>query len=321
MKKHTLSAAIALAAVSATGAFASEGSDLAPIYLDRTAISVDAGYMMDIDNLSVDSLWGGTIGMSYIFNRSEKSAHSIGLTFGLFKGNENDTYPSFSEEKWLGQIDTYSPQQKISQQIIPVIVSYKYHRNITKAISAYVGARAGVYISKTSAKTRIGSESTLIQNNNEIPFSSGYDYGESSHTSVSPVIGMELGVEYKFAKNWSWYVSGSIDASFSMDREVPAPENKNGADAGGSRDAGGGQYISDNTASQLMSRAAVCCKIRSSIDKNLINGVDDNVLRGDILGIHVVDACTVLHVVRHARRGYDEVQSKPGVAMKLRIRM
>ena len=161
MKKHTLSAAIALAAVSATGAFASEGSDLAPIYLDRTAISVDAGYMMDIDNLSVDSLWGGTIGMSYIFNRSEKSAHSIGLTFGLFKGNENDTYPTFSvygpEEMWQGQIEqminTYSPQQKISQQIIPVIVSYKYHRNITKAISAYVGARAGVYISKTSAKT------------------------------------------------------------------------------------------------------------------------------------------------------------------------
>lgn len=244
MKKHTLSAAIALAAVSATGAFASEGSDLAPIYLDRTAISVDAGYMMDIDNLSVDSLWGGTIGMSYIFNRSEKSAHSIGLTFGLFKGNENDTYPPFTvygpvEEilpGWTQQmINTYSPQQKISQQIIPVIVSYKYHRNITKAISAYVGARAGVYISKTSAKTRIGGDITIkeedvLNGNAEYPFSSGYDYGESSHTSVSPVIGMELGVEYKFAKNWSWYVSGSIDASFSMDREVPAPENKNGAE-------------------------------------------------------------------------------------------
>lgn len=244
MKKHTLSAAIALAAVSATGAFASEGSDLAPIYLDRTAISVDAGYMMDIDNLSVDSLWGGTIGMSYIFNRSEKSAHSIGLTFGLFRGNENDTYPSFTvygpvEEilpGWTQQmINTYSPQQKISQQIIPVIVSYKYHRNITKAISAYVGARAGVYISKTSAKTRIGGDVTIkeedvIFGNSEYPFSSGYDYGESSHTSVSPVIGIELGVEYKFAKNWSWYVSGSIDASFSMDREVPAPENKNGAE-------------------------------------------------------------------------------------------
>jgi len=245
MKKHTLSAAIALAAVSATGAFASEGSDLAPIYLDRTAISVDAGYMMDIDNLSVDSLWGGTIGMSYIFNRSEKSAHSIGLTFGLFRGNENDTYPTFSvygpvEEPWPGagyteqMIDTYSPQQKISQQIIPVIVSYKYHRNITKAISAYVGARAGVYISKTSAKTRIGSEMSIKEEDAngsvEFPLSSGYDYGESSHTSVSPVIGMELGVEYKFAKNWSWYVSGSIDASFSMDREVPAPKNKNGAE-------------------------------------------------------------------------------------------
>lgn len=245
MKTRTLSAAIALAAVSATGAFASEGSDLAPIYLDRTAISVDAGYMMDIDNLSVDSLWGGTIGMSYIFNRSEKSAHSIGLTFGVFDGDESHTYPRFLSDKEVTKdispgIDyevqsRFSPSQKISQQIIPIIVSYKYHRNISSKFSAFVGARAGVYVSKTTAKTRIGAETifnyvdpltgTILAQD----YAEGADDGESSHTSVSPVIGMELGVEYKFAKNWSWYVSGSIDASFSMDREVPAPENKNGA--------------------------------------------------------------------------------------------
>lgn len=246
MKKHTLSAAIALAAVSATGAFASEGSDLAPIYLDRTAISVDAGYMMDIDNLSVDSLWGGTIGMSYIFNRSEKSAHSIGLTFGVFDGEESNTYPRFLSAilvhpDYIPGIDCemqsrYSPSQKISQQIIPIIVSYKYHRNISSKFSAFVGARAGVYVSKTTAKTRIGAETIsnyvdpLTGNILAQDYTEGADYGESSHTSVSPVIGMELGVEYKFAKNWSWYVSGSIDASFSMDREVPAPENKNGAE-------------------------------------------------------------------------------------------
>ncbi len=248
MKKHTLSAAIALAAVSATGAFASEGSDLAPIYLDRTAISVDAGYMMDIDNLSVDSLWGGTIGMSYIFNRSEKSAHSIGLTFGMFDGDESNTYPRFLSDievtkDFIPGIDyevqsRFSPSQKISQQIIPIIVSYKYHRNISSKFSAFVGARAGVYVSKTTAKTRIGAE-TISNYVDTDPvtgglvaqdYSEGADYGESSHTSVSPVIGMELGVEYKFAKNWSWYVSGSIDAAFSMGREVTAPKNKNGAE-------------------------------------------------------------------------------------------
>lgn len=94
-----------------------------------------------------------------------------------------------------------------------------------------------------------------------------------------------------------------------------------GADAGGCGDAGGTQYVPDNATRQLMSRAAVRCKIRRGIDKNLIDGVDNNMLGGDILGVHVLDPRAVLHVVRHAWRSNDEVQSKPGVAMKLRIRM
>ena len=94
-----------------------------------------------------------------------------------------------------------------------------------------------------------------------------------------------------------------------------------GADAGGSRDAGGGQYIPDNATRQLMRGTAVGSQIGRGIDEYLVNGVDDNMLGGDIFGVHVVNPRAVLHVVSHAWRGDNEVQSKPGVAMKLRIRM
>lgn len=233
MKKHTLSAAIALAAVSATGAFASEGSDLAPIYLDRTAISVDAGYMMDIDNLSVDSLWGGTIGMSYIFNRSENSAHSIGLTFGYFSGSESTNYPAFSEtisDAGVTLTDFFYPRQKISQEIIPVTLSYHYYHNVTNNITAYFGARAGLYISKSTAKSRIDTSSKITVGSYELPGNTGFDAGESANTSVSPVVGMEVGIEYKLSKKWAWHVCASLDAAFNMNRVVPCDEHSKGAE-------------------------------------------------------------------------------------------
>ena len=249
-----ISAAVILSALTATAALATEGLDDAPIYLDKTAITLDAGYMMDIDNLSVDHLTGASIGMSYIFNRSEKSAHSIGLSFGFYDGSESETYSRFlspityAPGFWEGipvDITTqsrFSPEQKISQKIIPVILTYKYHRNITDSLSANVGVRAGVYVSQTSAKTRIGSETLdniyLAEETYGIPagtqiaqdVSSGCDTGKSSHTSISPTIGLEIGMEYKFAKNWSWNLSASVDASFCLDREVPCMENSKGAE-------------------------------------------------------------------------------------------
>ena len=255
MKPNVLSSAVILSALTATAALATEGADDAPIYLDKTAITLDAGYMMDIDNLSVDHLTGASIGMSYIFNRSEKSAHSIGLSFGYFDGSESETYAPYLSERIEYPAETivegyliplnvveqsqYSPSQKISQQIIPVILTYKYHRHITDTISANVGVRAGVYISKTSSKTRVG---TLALTNYYLDDASmgnplvlqdyieGHDYGESSHTSISPTIGLEIGMEYKFAKNWAWNLSASLDASFCLDREVPCMENSKGAE-------------------------------------------------------------------------------------------
>lgn len=247
MKPNVLSSAVILSALTATAALATEGLDDAPIYLDKTAITLDAGYMMDIDNLSVDHLTGASIGMSYIFNRSEKSAHSIGLSFGFYDGSESvQEAPIIKLDisdiptGVLTNRNSYFPHQKFSQQIIPVILSYKYHRNLTDSFTTHIGARAGVYISKSTAKTTItGEEYSSVTSPNSPPNEVStkiHDYGERTHTSFSPTIGLEIGLEYRFAKNWAWHIGASIDASFEMNREVACENEYAAFDAEVSKD-------------------------------------------------------------------------------------
>ncbi|MDO5464844.1 MAG: hypothetical protein Q4F40_07905 [Akkermansia sp.] len=239
MKLNHISAAVILSALTATAALATEGADYAPIYLDKTAITLDAGYMMDIDGLTVDSLTGGSISMSYVFNRTDKSAHSIGLTFGYFEGDDDgelndDTgiyeLPEMADAVAFRQI-TYSASEKLSQEILPIIITYKYHRNITDSISCYAGARAGVYITKSEARRKSDYvELTGAVFGDSDPLIGVQTYsvkGYDSRTSVAPTFGLELGVEYQFAKNWSWHLDGSIDASFNVQRLKSLQEHSN----------------------------------------------------------------------------------------------
>ncbi|MBQ8480693.1 MAG: hypothetical protein IJ503_09980 [Akkermansia sp.] len=234
MKLNHVSAAVILSALTATAALATEGADYAPIYLDKTAITLDAGYMMDIDGLTVDSLTGGSISMSYVFNRTAKSAHSIGLTFGYFEGDDDGGESHYdsgiigAETPYPSRV-TYDITETLSQEILPIIVAYKYHRNLTDSISCYAGARAGIYISKSKSSRssryyyKHDISQTLYETNEVV------ERATNSRTSVSPTLGMELGVEYQFAKNWSWHLSGSIDASFNMMRQKTIQEHSENA--------------------------------------------------------------------------------------------
>ena len=223
-----ISAAVILSALTATAALATEGADYAPIYLDKTAITLDAGYMMDIDNLSVDHLTGGSISMSYIFNRTDKSAHSIGLTFGYFEGDDDAAMHKETDggtTDYTERLYTRDITETLSQEILPVIISYKYQRNITDSISCYAGARAGVYISKTEVSRRdVWSHYQKKYDGTHTSIAKADDDCTNSCTRVAPTLGIELGVQYQFAKNWSWHLSGSIDASFNMIRQKSLSE-------------------------------------------------------------------------------------------------
>lgn len=195
MKPHIISAAFALMALSAGSALAT--TDEAPLTADDeltlACFDLEVGYMMDIDNgLSVDALYGGTVGTSYIFNATSTDFHKVGFSIGIFYGSDTYNYGSI--------------EQKNSQQIVPVMVNYAYHRSISDKCTAYVGARAGAFISKTQQK-----------------FADAGDY-KLTHTRVAPTVGVDFGVEYEISEKCKWNIGVRFDFSAALIQESPLPE-------------------------------------------------------------------------------------------------
>ena len=54
------------------------------------------------------------------------------------------------------------------------------------------------------------------------------------------------------------------------------------------------------------------------VHEHLVDGVDHNIFRGNILEINLIDAGAVFHVVRHPRRRDDEVNRQRRVCLQLR---
>lgn len=197
MKPHIISAAFALMALSAGSALAA--TDEAPLTEDDeltlACFDLEVGYMMDIDNgLSVDSLYGGTIGTSYIFDATKSDFHKIGFSIGIFYGSDTYQYQGVD--------------QKNTQQIVPVMINYAYHRNISDKCTAYVGARAGAFISKTQQKYAWASDFKL------------------THTRVAPTVGVDFGVEYEVSEKCKWNFGVRFDLSAALIQESPLLEQE-----------------------------------------------------------------------------------------------
>ena len=84
------------------------------------------------------------------------------------------------------------------------------------------------------------------------------------------------------------------------------------------RDTGCREDIQNDLHGKVMGRQLVGGEVVGDIHEHLVDGVDDDVLRCDILHVNLIDAGAVLHVVRHARRRDDEVNGKGRVLLQLR---
>lgn len=189
MKPHIISAAFALMALSAGSALANteEAALTDDDELTLACFDLEVGYMTDLNNgLSVDWLYGGTIGTSYVFNATKDDFHKAGFQIGVYYGS--DTY----------QCGIFG--QKNTQQIIPIMVNYEYHRNVSDKFTAYVGARAGAFISKTQRK--------------QMNFPS-----KMSHTRVAPTVGVDFGLEYEISEKCKWNIGVRFDLSSAMTKE------------------------------------------------------------------------------------------------------
>ena len=72
------------------------------------------------------------------------------------------------------------------------------------------------------------------------------------------------------------------------------------ANASGGGDACLGQHLPDDFHGQLVSRHPVILQVGCHVHKNLVDGIDMDVLRGDVAEIYFINACAVLDVMRHA---------------------
>ena len=86
-------------------------------------------------------------------------------------------------------------------------------------------------------------------------------------------------------------------------------------DAGRRRDAGRFEYVADDRLRQLMGGAVI--RIVRHIEEDLVDGIDDDVLRCDIFSVNFVDARTVFHIIGHARRRDHEIHRQRRVALQL----
>ena len=84
-------------------------------------------------------------------------------------------------------------------------------------------------------------------------------------------------------------------------------EKQIGADPRGGGDAGRGEHIQQDGFGQLPGRQPVGVQIVGHIQKYLVDGIDDDVLRGYVFQIQVVDSGAVFHIVGHPGRGHDVV--------------
>ena len=70
------------------------------------------------------------------------------------------------------------------------------------------------------------------------------------------------------------------------------------------------EHVEDNLHCQTVRRKAVGWQVFGNVHEHLVDGVDDDVLGRNVLHVDLVNARAVLHVVSHARRGYEEVHGE-----------
>ncbi len=83
-----------------------------------------------------------------------------------------------------------------------------------------------------------------------------------------------------------------------------------GADAGSGGDASFGEHVADHTHGEVVRRETVGVEVGSDIHDHLVDGIDVDILRGDIAQVDLVDASAVFDVESHPWRSHDIVDGQ-----------
>ena len=89
------------------------------------------------------------------------------------------------------------------------------------------------------------------------------------------------------------------------------------ADARRGGDAGGPQDIQNHGLRQLPGCHVIGWEVAGDVHHHLVDGVDMDVLRGDVFQVYVVDLGADLDVLRHPGRGHQVVHRQGGISLQL----
>lgn len=207
MQTHNIVTACALMALSATCAFAQNPEPSFTILRDQTNIEASFGYMTSLnDKLSVDSLMGGMIGISYTFDRTQHTSQNLSFGIGVFQGSESDSYTVDMNWASRGVID-----EDISQTIIPVVLGYRYNYHFNEKFSVWGGARVGLLISKSEHEYYRETRPTSPSYNTI----GKYKFAD---TDIAPTVGLNIGAEYQITEGFSWMVGVNFDFAPGVER-------------------------------------------------------------------------------------------------------
>ena len=78
------------------------------------------------------------------------------------------------------------------------------------------------------------------------------------------------------------------------------------------------EHIQDHFPRQLPCRHLIGPQIRRRVNEHFIDGIDMDILRGDIFQVHLIDLAADLHIARHLRRRCHKIHRKRGIPLQLR---
>ena len=84
-------------------------------------------------------------------------------------------------------------------------------------------------------------------------------------------------------------------------------------------DAGGLQHVQNDFHGEVTGAEAVGPQVVGHVHENLVDGVVNDVFRGNVFQIDTVNLGAPLHVMGHLRRSHDVIHRQAGVRFQLRI--
>lgn len=183
-------------------------ADDTEFFLDSNNLSAEFGWMFDMGTgLSVDNLYGGNLSFGYSFKETARSFQSAYLKIGYFAGSQKEHVSSLIDRGGDFDTSTYPGDYKFSQRIIPVIFGWDYHYKISSSVNVFAGLQAGFYFSQTRRKMDVVSDTNHVHSNN------------TANSFVSPMVGANIGITYRFAPKWEWSAGMNFNQVFNMAQE------------------------------------------------------------------------------------------------------